>query len=74
MAFGAVGPTVVRSKKLEEKLEGLNKEELKNILEDIKEDYSKIIVPIDDQRSTAEYRKVVCLNLMEDFLRSIFNF
>lgn len=70
MAFGAVGPTVVRSKKLEEKLEGLNKEELKNILEDIKEDYSKIIVPIDDQRSTAEYRKMVSLNLMEDFLKS----
>ncbi|MBU3113444.1 FAD binding domain-containing protein [Clostridium lacusfryxellense] len=72
MTFGAVGPMVVRSKKLEDKLKGLNKEGLKNILEDIKEDYSKIIVPIDDQRSTAEYRKVVCLNLMEDFLKSIF--
>jgi xanthine dehydrogenase FAD-binding subunit len=72
MAFGAVGPTVVRSRDLEEKLKGLNKEEVRNILEDIKEDYSRIIVPIDDQRSTAEYRKVVCLNLMEDFLDNIF--
>jgi len=72
MTFGAVGSTVVRSKELEDKLKGLNSVEFTNVVEYIKEEYSKIIVPIDDQRSTAEYRKVVCLNLMEDFLRSIF--
>lgn len=73
IAFGAVGPTTIRSKYLEDRLKGLDKEELENILEDIKEEYFKIIVPIDDLRSTAEYRKGVCLNLMEDFLKNIFS-
>ena len=73
MAFGAVGPTIVRSKHLEDRLKGLNKEELCSILAEIEEEYFKIITPIDDQRSTAEYRKGVCLNLMEDFLGNIFN-
>ncbi|HEY8803909.1 MAG TPA: FAD binding domain-containing protein [Clostridium sp.] len=72
MAFGAVGPTIVRSKPLEDRLKGLNKEELESILVEIEEEYFKIIVPIDDQRSTAEYRKGVCLNLMRDFLENIF--
>ena len=73
MAFGVVGPTVVRSKHLEDRLKGLNKQELSSILAEIEEEYFKIITPIDDQRSTAEYRKRVCLNLMEDFFGNIFN-
>jgi CO/xanthine dehydrogenase FAD-binding subunit len=71
MAFGAVGSTTIRSKDLEDRLKGLNKEELSNILEDIKEEYFKIIVPIDDERSTDQYRKGVCLDLMVEFLRDI---
>jgi len=72
MAFGAVGPIIVRSKHLEDRLKGLNKKELSSILAEIEEEYFKIITPIDDQRSTAEYRKVVCQNLIGDFLGNIF--
>ena len=67
MAFGAVGPTIIRSKDLEDRLKGLNKEELNNIIEDIKEEYFKIIVPIDDERSTAEYRKGFVWSFWENF-------
>ncbi|MCB2293283.1 FAD binding domain-containing protein [Clostridium algoriphilum] len=72
MAFGAVGPTIVRSKPVEDRIKGLNKQELESILKEIEEEYFKIILPIDDQRSTAEYRKGVCLNLVRDFLENIF--
>lgn len=72
IAFGAVGPTTIRSKDLEDRIKGLNKKELEDILENIKDEYSKIIVPINDLRSTAEYRKGVCLNLVGDFLGNIF--
>ena len=33
-----------------------------------KELYAPVVRPIDDQRSTAAYRKQVCLNLLADFL------
>jgi len=73
MAFGAAGARVVRSKELEDSLKGLNKEKLEIILKDIEKEYVKIIVPIDDEKSTAEYRKGVCLNLMREFLESIYS-
>lgn len=73
MAFGAVGPTVVRSKDLEQRIKGLNKEEISNILEDTKAEYFKLIVPMEDERSTAEYRKGLCLVLLEEFLGKICN-
>lgn len=70
IAFGAVAPTIVRSREIE-----------KDILEQcqggypdihsILEDYSRLIRPIDDQRSTALYRKRVALRLLEDFLLKI---
>lgn len=68
IAFGAVGPVIVRDKTLEKKLIGLKAEELKNRIESIVKDYSAVIIPIDDQRSTAVYRKQVCLNLLREFL------
>ncbi len=70
LAFGAVGPTVVRSKELEKKLTGKTLEEIKVLYKDIIDDYSAMIVPIDDQRSTAVYRKQVALNLLKNFLES----
>jgi xanthine dehydrogenase FAD-binding subunit len=73
MAFGAVGPITVRSKELEDRVKGLNKEELSNILEDIREEYSKIIVPIEGEKSTADYKKGLCLELLGEFLRGIYN-
>ncbi len=71
LTFGAVGPTVVRSVELEKKLLGLSAVELKSRIESIVEDYSTVIVPIDDQRSTAVYRKRVALNLLEKFLKEV---
>jgi CO/xanthine dehydrogenase FAD-binding subunit len=68
IAFGAVGPVIVRDKSLEQNLKGLKTDEMKGKIPSILKDYSAIIVPIDDQRSTAEYRKQVCLNLLKSFL------
>ncbi|WFR57948.1 FAD binding domain-containing protein [Anaerocolumna sp. AGMB13025] len=71
IAFGSVGITAVRVKALETKYAGLSAEELKQRLEEILSDYSAYIKPIDDQRSTAAYRKKVCLNLLGDFIGNL---
>lgn len=71
IAFGSVSVTTVKVKDLEEKYIGLTIEELKEKAESIKADYEVYIKPIDDQRSTAVYRKKVCLNLLEDFIKSL---
>ncbi len=68
LAFGAVGPTVVRSVELEKKCIGKKRSEIESNIEEIVRDYSTMIVPIDDQRSSAEYRKQVALNLLRNFL------
>ena len=59
IAFGAVAPTIVRSKELEREYSGLSKSDLARQLPALLDAYSKLIVPIDDQRSTAHYRKAV---------------
>ena len=71
LTFGAVGPTVVRSVELEKKLKGLSGLEIKSKISDILADYSTVIVPIDDQRSSAVYRKKVALNLLEKYLKEL---
>ncbi len=71
IAFGAVGPVVVRNKKIEDKYLGLRVEELKNSIEEIISDYKELITPINDQRSTKEYRKQVSLNLLKEFILSL---
>lgn len=68
IAVGAVAPTVVRSPELEKELSGLTASELEGRFETMMESYGAMIVPIDDQRSTAVYRKRVALNLLELFL------
>ena len=68
IAFGAVGPTVVRNRELEAKLKGFALAELAAKKDEIRKDYAALLQPMDDQRSTAAYRRRVCLNLMEDFL------
>lgn len=68
IAFGAVGPTVVRSKELEKFYIGRSKEALLADKEKIIMSYASCLKPIDDQRSSARYRKQVCLNLLDDFL------
>ena len=71
IAYGAVGPTVVRDKAIEEKYTNLTRQELKAKIDDIKMDYKKIVKPIDDQRSSKEYRQKVAINLLEKFVDSI---
>jgi len=73
MAFGALGAKVVRSRELEDSIKGLNKQELSKILKDIEKEYTKIIVPVEDKKTKAEERKEICLNLMREFLESIYN-
>ncbi|MCM3729146.1 xanthine dehydrogenase family protein subunit M [Neobacillus cucumis] len=67
-AFGAVGPTMVRSFDIEKKLIGKSIPLANSDIAPILADFDKIIRPIDDQRSTAVYRKTVALNLLRYFL------
>jgi xanthine dehydrogenase small subunit len=64
IAFGSVGPTVTRARKLEAYLAGGGRElaeAQRQLLEDIR--------PIDDVRSTAEYRRRVAANLLAPLFR-----
>lgn len=67
-AFGAVGPTMVRSRDIEKKLVGKTLPLADADINTIVAAFDKIIKPIDDQRSTAAYRKTVSLNLLRYFL------
>jgi CO/xanthine dehydrogenase FAD-binding subunit len=61
IAFGSVGPTVTRVPRTEAVLAG------GGTLEDAKSILRTEITPIDDVRSTAEYRREVSANLLADF-------
>ncbi|MFS0777773.1 FAD binding domain-containing protein [Neobacillus sp. 3P2-tot-E-2] len=67
-AFGAVGPTMVRSIDIEKKLLGKTIPLADADIAQVIAAFNKIIKPIDDQRSTALYRKTVALNLLRYFL------
>lgn len=67
-AFGAVGPTMVRSIDIEKKLVGKTIPLADADIAQVVAAFDKIIKPIDDQRSTATYRKTVALNLLRYFL------
>ena len=69
IAVGAVAPTVVRSREVEQRITGLRLDELEASLADIMTAYDALIKPIDDQRSTAVYRKQTAHGLIERFLR-----
>lgn len=68
IAFGAVAPRVVRSPELEGLIIGKNISELKGLFPKISKGYAALLQPIDDQRSTIQYRTTVSLNLLEHFL------
>ncbi|MBD0369615.1 MAG: xanthine dehydrogenase family protein subunit M [Pyrinomonadaceae bacterium] len=69
ISMGSVAPTVVSCTKTASILRGrrVNKETIGAAQGEMK----KEIVPIDDLRSTADYRLQVSLNLLEDFLLSL---
>lgn len=72
MAFGAVGPTVVRAEEVEGLMIGLSADEIladgEGLIRRASEITQNLIKPIDDQRSTAEYRKAVAVNLTGEAL------
>lgn len=72
-AFGAVGMTVVRDQAIEKKLEGEKFPLNHHVLETILQEYNQRLRPIDDQRSTANYRKKVAINLLKNFLTKEIN-
>lgn len=69
IAIGAVAPTVVRSRELEQRITGLRLDELAADMPEIIAAYDALISPIDDQRSTAVYRRQTATGLIERFLR-----
>ncbi len=72
IAIGAVAPTVIRSKELEERLLGRRLGEIAACKDELLARYYELVRPIDDQRSTARYRKRVAQNMLcsffEDYL------
>ncbi len=69
IAFGAVYKTIVRNHELERQLlQSLNSEKS---MEDIIDEYSQLIQPIDDQRSNANYRKNCSLSLLKSFIQMV---
>lgn len=71
IAAGAVAPTVVRCPEAEALLTGRMTDEIPALLPGVLKLYEAQITPIDDQRSTAVYRKTVTLHLIEDFIRGL---
>lgn len=67
VAFGAVADTVLRFKDIEAKLIGKALVEAKALKADFIAAYDNVIVPIRG-RVSSEYRKDVCMNLLNDFL------
>jgi xanthine dehydrogenase FAD-binding subunit len=72
ISMGAVSPVVVREREIEKMLFGLDKKGLNSIKEEIIKRYEDIIHPIDDQRSTAEYRREIVLRILNYFLENIY--
>lgn len=66
IALGSVAPTVIRCTKTEEALKGRKIEP--DVIRTAQAELAKEIAPIDDIRSTSDYRLRVSLNLLEDFL------
>lgn len=74
IALGSVGPTVANCLELENALQGLTLAQA-CALEPrrVKELTGKSIAPIDDIRSSGEYRRTVSLNLAADFVKNLEN-
>lgn len=67
MAFGSVADTVLRFRDLEALFVGKSIAEAKSLRSQFIASYDQAIVPIRG-RVSAEYRKSVCMNLLDDFL------
>ncbi|MGH9871823.1 MAG: FAD binding domain-containing protein [Pyrinomonadaceae bacterium] len=69
IALGSVAPVPLRCRKTEAVLQGARLDE--SAIEKALAELSREIVPIDDIRSTRDYRLKVSLNVLEDFLRQL---
>ena len=71
IALGAVAPTVIRSRNIENRLIGVDIEETGALVPGIIDEYEKLVTPIDDQRSTRRYRKNTVIKLLENYLTGL---
>jgi CO/xanthine dehydrogenase FAD-binding subunit len=69
IALGSVAPVPLRCRQTEAVLQGATLNE--GTIEKAKAELSREIVPIDDIRSTRNYRLRVSLNVLDDFLRQL---
>ena len=68
LAVGAVAPTIIRLPDVEMLLEGATTAEIRDRADELLEAYRARIRPIDDQRSTATYRRNTALTLIRHLL------
>jgi xanthine dehydrogenase FAD-binding subunit len=71
IALGAVAPTVVRLREVERMLEGADVADLDGIAARAVDACAAAVRPIDDQRSTSDYRRRVACGLVEQFVSSV---
>ena len=69
LALGSVAPTVLRCRGTEDVLRGRRIDD--QVIASARAQLNREIVPIDDIRSTATYRRAIAANLLESFLRGI---
>lgn len=62
LAFGGVGPVVIRLKEIEQKWKGEVFQ--KSLLEDLSNQISELVTPVSDVRGSKEYRLLLCKNLL----------
>ena len=70
-AFGAVAPTVVRSREIEKQFISRTVDEIKGDAPQWAQKFAPLLKPIDDQRASAQYRRKVAINLAVHFLEEI---
>jgi CO/xanthine dehydrogenase FAD-binding subunit len=68
MSLGAVGKTVIRSEKAETLLKGVNKSQIPQYWEAVRDYFIDLIEPIDDIRSSKVYRQTIAIKLLKYFL------
>ena len=69
IALGSVAPVPLRCRRTEAMLQGAQLDDA--VITTAKAELSREIVPIDDIRSTKDYRVRVSVNVLEDFLRQL---
>ena len=73
MALGAVGPTIIRLAAAEQLLEGAGPGDDARLVPLVREAAMRAVSPLDDQRSSADYRRTVAGNLVVAFVESALN-